>query len=194
MTFRFVINGEELEQQQLEELLSSYNKSPLEYSFIDSDHGNDPAVCAGWSTYVIDILALASLTFFAIPAATKKIRDACKEWKQIYIDLNSFLDWFSSKEEISSYSMDVVFLDALAHLDSKTDANELNLVHHLELPQSRFESGSNFYLTTDIYYQFVFENTESGRIYMLLYNSQRKLLIDGNLGMYMGQSDDITCF
>ncbi len=192
MGYKIVINGEDVDPAEVSGYISTYKHNVIEKTITKSDHGNDPAVCSGWSTNIIEILGIASVIFFAIPTATKKIRDTCKEWGNVYDDLNEFFNWISKEYDIYSYSIDVVFLDALKHLESQTEIMDLTLVHHIELPKTRYKEESNFdYTTTGMYYQFVFENKETGHIYLLLYNSQKDLLIDGDLGMYLGQNNEI---
>jgi hypothetical protein len=89
---------------------------------------------ADWHVVSISILSAASVLFFAIPAAHKKVRESLEEWKRIYNEFGRLIRWFSFSSPIY-YPEHYLFLVALLKLDEDTEASELTFLSCHAVPE-----------------------------------------------------------
>ena len=75
--------------------------------------------------------------FFAIPPTYRRIKDACKGWKEIIDDLSQFFEIFNQKYPIAGYDDEALFLTACLALKKKysVQIGELIVLHDpVDLP------------------------------------------------------------
>jgi hypothetical protein len=82
----------------------------------------------------ISILSAASVLFFAIPTAHKKVRESLEEWKRIYNEFSRLISWFAFSSPIY-YPEHYLFLVALLKLDEDTEASELTFLSCHAIPE-----------------------------------------------------------
>ena len=157
--------------KRLKTHFQAYPEGKIEYHIEETDHG----IGADWPTITLEVLGIAGGVFFGIPALHRKIRETITEWKQIKKTVDSFLEWLGRKERILSYSIEKAFLDALEHLESKTDILELELLEAIEIPGKSSSMDYSFKTSQLLYYLFIFREQDE-RIFILLFNSQLKML------------------
>jgi hypothetical protein len=89
---------------------------------------------ADWSVVSISILSTASVLFFAIPAAHKKVRESLEEWKRIYNEFSRLISWLAFSSPIY-YPDHYLFLVALLKLDEDAEASELTFLSSHAIPE-----------------------------------------------------------
>ena len=164
--------------KRLQELLCSYPGGEVEYRIKETNHG----IGADWPTITLELLGIASVLFFAIPALHKKIRETLTEWKTIKKELDSFCEWLIGKEPVFSYSIEKAFLDALGHLESKTNILELELIEAIQIPGKSGAPVPGFETSPRLYYLFLFRE-DNEHAYVLLLDSESKMVVYKSLGL-----------
>ncbi len=154
----------------LEATLSSGPAGEVSYRVEETDHG----LGVDWPTLTLELVKVGALVIFGIPILNKKVRDAIAGWREIKATVDSMLSWLSAKHPIMSYSIGKVYLDALEHLDTKTDVLELELVTAIEIPGPTNQMKRSFESSAICYYLLAFIHTDN-QLYILVYDSMLKL-------------------
>lgn len=134
---------------------------------------------ASWPVIILEVLAMGSSVFFGLPKFYTKIGKAVEGWKQIWSDIQRFIQWLSRKDRICRYSIEVAFYYSLARLSKRTDVRDLEVIQAQEVfGQGGFVPAS-------------FENTEVV-YYLFMLREQDRVLhivcVDHMLKVYVDQS------
>ncbi|KKL76142.1 hypothetical protein LCGC14_2047850 [marine sediment metagenome] len=103
---------------RLEDILSSF-ESPIDYELHEEYLGRG----ADWPTIIITVGGIAGVTFFAIPTAHKKVREALEEWKLIGFEIRKLVDYVSKKERVVAQPVELLLLVAMEHLEEVVDSD-----------------------------------------------------------------------
>ncbi len=132
---------------------------------------------ADFPIVILEIVALGSAAFFGIPKAYQKMKDTIKGWREIWSDMERFLNWLKKKERVSRYSIEVAFLSCLAGLSGRTQVDQLELIEAHEFLGSSGYVSSSFENTEVIYYLFIFrENSE--KLYITCCDERLQVHVD----------------
>ena len=147
--------------------LSKWHAGSVEYQIRRTNHG----LGADWPTITLALLSVAGTLFFAIPAAHKKVRESLEEWKKIKENLERLLAWVSPSEEVASYPVELLFLDATLRTASGDSTEMLEFLGVDELPVPTEVSGG---FTALKHYLFTFRTGE--HIVLVAMDSGRRIL------------------
>jgi len=101
--------------KEVAEHLSNYPEGKIEYKTKETDHG----IGADWPTITFEIISIAGLVFFGIPALHKKIRETLSEWKKIKQNFDKLVDWIQKKNPCSLIQKNMHFSRHLSTLSQK---------------------------------------------------------------------------
>ncbi len=138
---------------ELSAALAAYQETNLTFEIQEGDHGigaSDPRL-------ILDILGLASLVFFGIPALHKKLRETIEEWKRIATELRKVVDWVAARLPITSHSMEFAFYETLLSLEKDVIVEDLILIQATEFLGLAESVNPDFNTVPLIYYLFIFQ-------------------------------------
>lgn len=136
--------------------LRSYPDDTLEFLIREGNHG----IGADAPVLILEILGIASLAFFGIPAFHKKIRETIEEWKRIATTARKVVSWISSRFPVISHSIEVAFYHLLLELDRDIPVGELSLMHATEILGKADAPAPSFDSAPMVYYLFVFRHAD----------------------------------
>jgi len=168
-----------LMEKELSCHISKYPEGKIEYLLKETDHG----IGADLPTITIEILNIAGLVLFAIPALHKTIRETLKEWKTIKQNIDKVVNWIQKKKPIFVYPKKYAFLKVLEHLEPKVNILDLELIHAIEIIG---KADTIYQPSIDnaelIYYLFIFREG-SERCFIVLVDSHLNFVFSHVLGL-----------
>ena len=174
------------------ELIEQFGEYPqsLQFELRDGAQGAG----ADWPVIILEVMALGSSLFFGLPKIYSKIGKAVEGWKQIWSDMQRFIEWLTKKERIVKYSIEIAFYCSLARLSKRRDVRDIELVQAQEILGQSGSVSPTFENTEISYYLFLFREGNIA-LHIMCMDQTLKTHVDQSLalaptGDYFGISGD----
>jgi len=122
---------------------------------------------ASWPSIILEVLEIGGFVLIGVPALHKKVRETLSEWKEIKKNLDKFMSWLSKKKSTSTKSIEIAYLAALSHLETKTEVGELELLEAQEIIGHSGYIEPKFENTETVYYSFKFRKGDE-KLYAII--------------------------
>ena len=165
-----------LARQELTDVIRDFPEGQVACVVTEGDHG----IGAGEPRIILEIVGIASLVFFGIPAAHKKIREAIEEWRRIAIDVRKVVDWIAARFPVTAHSIEVAFYLVLQDLESDVAVDDLVLIEASLVWYKADAIEVTFETAPGAYYLFVFREGDE-RLHLVVVDSHLRIHIRKSL-------------
>lgn len=163
-------------REELAHALRGFPEGEVAYAVREGDHG----IGAGEPRIILEILGVASLVFFGIPAAHKKIRETIEEWRRVAATVRKVVDWIGARFPATSHSVEVAFYHVLTEMESEVPIDDLVLIQALVTWWKTDAAEVSFETAPGAYYLFAFRESNE-RIHLLVVDSHLRVQVRKSL-------------
>lgn len=113
---------------RIDGILKEFNE-PVKYDLTEHNFGGG----ADWPVIAVNVATIASVGFFAIPEAHKRIRESLEEWGRIGASIKKLIKHLSDREVLVAEPIEVLFLDACKALLEFSNAEDATFESYSEV-------------------------------------------------------------